>query len=125
MADYNSSFTGEQVDEAVQFAIDGAAKAVLYYDGSTNTVLASVNVSSVTDNALGDYSPNFQNSFVDGNYYSSSNSTNGNATLGSAIFDRVSGSCTLVTNTSSGGTMSSSSRRDNEATDALLFGTLA
>lgn len=46
----------------------GAAKAWLVYNGSTNTILASHNVSSVTDNATGDYTVNFTTAFSSGNY---------------------------------------------------------
>ena len=48
--------------------IQGSAKAWANYNGSTQTIRASFNVSSVTYNAVGDYSFNFTTAFADTNY---------------------------------------------------------
>ena len=50
-------------------AIYGSAKAWVTYKGtSTQAILASYNVSSVTNNGTGDYTINFTTAFADANY---------------------------------------------------------
>lgn len=46
----------------------GVAKAWILYDGNANSILASHNVSSVTDNGTGDYTINFTTAFSTANY---------------------------------------------------------
>ena len=46
------------------------SKAVATFDGQVNTIHASANVSSMTDNASGQYTLNWQNNFGNGNYTS-------------------------------------------------------
>lgn len=48
--------------------VNGRAKAWVSYDGSTNNVRSSYNVSSVTDNATGDFTVNFDNNLSSANY---------------------------------------------------------
>jgi len=49
--------------------IQGSAKAWVAYKGtSTQSILASYNVSSVTYNSAGNYTINFTNAFADTNY---------------------------------------------------------
>jgi len=62
------------------FGIEGIAKVRWAYDQTTPTVLGSVNVSSITDNAAGDYTPNFTNNMNDANYsVGSQSNSNANA----------------------------------------------
>jgi len=49
-------------------AIQGSAKAWVNFAGSTGTIRASYNVSSVTRNATGDYTVNFTSALADANY---------------------------------------------------------
>ena len=47
----------------------GIAKAMVLYNGVTNTILDSVNVTSVTDNGTGDFTINFTTPFSSANYF--------------------------------------------------------
>lgn len=51
-----------------QNAMNGIAKAWVNYNGTTQTIRGSFNVSSVTRNALGDYTVNFTASMPNANY---------------------------------------------------------
>lgn len=52
-------------------AIRGSAKAWVNWNGASPvTIRASYNVSSITRNAVGDYTVNFTNAFADANYVS-------------------------------------------------------
>lgn len=53
---------------ATQNGMTGIAKAWLMYDSSTQTINASFNVSSVTYNAVGDYTVNFSTTLSSANY---------------------------------------------------------
>ena len=53
---------------AMDNAIYGSAKAWVNYNGSSTTIRASYNVSSITRNAAGNYTINFTNAFSDANY---------------------------------------------------------
>ncbi len=56
----------------------GLIKAWVHFDGYNNTIDASFNISSVTDNGSGDYTFNFTNDFADVHYaWSGSASTAG------------------------------------------------
>lgn len=48
--------------------INGSAKAWVNFDGINNTIRASFNVSSITDNGTGNHSVNFTNAMSDANY---------------------------------------------------------
>jgi hypothetical protein len=48
--------------------IQGSAKAWVNYNGSSNTIRGSYNVSSVTDNGTGNFTVNFTNAMPDANY---------------------------------------------------------
>lgn len=52
--------------------VDGSAKAWVNFNGTgTVAVRAAFNVSSITDNGVGDYTVNFATALVDANYSSS------------------------------------------------------
>jgi hypothetical protein len=52
-----------------QPTIDGLAKAWVNFNGTgTVAIRASLNVSSITDNATGDYTVNFTTAFADADY---------------------------------------------------------
>ena len=48
--------------------IKGSAKAWCNYDGITNAIRGSYNVTSVTKNGTGDYTFNYTNAFANANY---------------------------------------------------------
>lgn len=50
------------------FTTEGVVKGRLNYNQGTPAVRDSMNVSSVTDNATGDFTVNFTNAFSDGEY---------------------------------------------------------
>lgn len=53
----------------VDTVVDGTAKAWVNFNGTgTVAVRAAFNVSSIADNGVGDYTINFTNAMVDGNY---------------------------------------------------------
>ena len=56
-----SSSTAEQIEQ-------GRAKLWLDYNGSTNSILDSFNVSSVTDSGTGQYTVNWSSNAGNGNY---------------------------------------------------------
>jgi hypothetical protein len=49
---------------ATGYVVSGSAKASFRYDQTTNTVLSSKNVSSITDDAAGEYSVNCTSAFL-------------------------------------------------------------
>jgi hypothetical protein len=51
---------------ATGYVVNGSAKAWVSYNGTTNAIRSSLNTSSMTDNATGDFAQNFTSSF-DGN----------------------------------------------------------
>jgi len=54
---------------AIENAINGSAKAWVNFNGTgTVAIRASYNVSSITDNGVGDYTVNFTNAFADINF---------------------------------------------------------
>lgn len=57
----NNSSTPAEVAE-------GRAKAWINYNGSTNAIRDSFNVSSITDEGTGSHQINFTNAFADANY---------------------------------------------------------
>lgn len=61
-------------------AIDGLAKAWVNFNGTgTVAIRAAFNVSSITDNAVGDYTVNFTNAMADSNYVAAGLSTRNTA----------------------------------------------
>jgi hypothetical protein len=53
---------------ATQNGMTGIAKAWVNYNGITNTILGSFNVSSITVNGTGDYSANFSTAMPNATY---------------------------------------------------------
>jgi hypothetical protein len=53
---------------AVTNVINGSAKAWVDYNGAGNTIRDSFNITSVTDNATGEFDVNFTTAFSDANY---------------------------------------------------------
>jgi len=45
------------------YVLNGSAKAWVNYKGTTNVIRSSLNTSSMTDNATGDFTQNFTSSF--------------------------------------------------------------
>ena len=65
----DSAGSNEITTANVKTAFDNRVKAHLNYKGtSTNTIRASLNISSVTDNTTGDYTNNFTNSMASADY---------------------------------------------------------
>lgn len=55
---------------STQDTMAGLAKVYVYYNQVTPAVLGSLNVSSVTDNTTGHFTPNYSNNMNDANYSS-------------------------------------------------------
>jgi hypothetical protein len=85
-------------DSTTQDTAKGTAKAWLNYNGSTNNILGSFNVSSVTVNGTGDYSVNFTTAMPSTGYAVTGMS--GTPSTADTVCDFVAGSGT-VTNTGS------------------------
>ena len=67
----NSVQTAKIVDDAVtnaKAALTGEILAWMQYRGDTNAIIGSGNVSSVTDNATGDFTMNFTTAMSDTNF---------------------------------------------------------
>jgi hypothetical protein len=60
----NIQATGETASRAVS----GVAAAWVNFDGSASSIITSQNISSLTDNATGDFSNTFTSSFSNDNY---------------------------------------------------------
>ena len=70
--------------------INGSAKAWVNFNGTgTVAIRASFNVSSITDNGVGDYTANFTTAMVDANYAAASQA-NTAASYGYTAFERAS-----------------------------------
>lgn len=89
----------------VSTVVDGSAKAWVNFNGTgTVAIRAAFNVTSITDNGVGNYTLNFTNALVDGNYSIASaggtfNTTNGTASSIGVIQSSMSGTPTLKTAT--------------------------
>lgn len=70
MVDYTLGSTGAEIDAAIAFADNGAAKAWVNYNQVTPAVNASYNNASVTDSASGVWKVNHTNVFADAFYAS-------------------------------------------------------
>jgi hypothetical protein len=88
---------------ATQNGMTGIAKAWLQYNGTTQTVVGSFNVSSVTYNATGKYTLNFTTAMPNANYAvscTSSNTNGGSYTgTGSLFYASTSAAGALTTTT--------------------------
>jgi hypothetical protein len=70
-----------------QTVISGSAKAWVNFNGTgTVAIRASFNVSSITDNATGDYTINFATALVDANYSAQQSAGDGTAAGGRFTF---------------------------------------
>jgi hypothetical protein len=66
--------------------INGSAKAWVNFDGTgTPAIRASFNVSSITDNGVGDYTVNFTSALVDANYCAALSGGEGTAGSGGRV----------------------------------------
>jgi hypothetical protein len=83
----------------VDTVISGSAKAWVNFNGTgTVAIRAQFNVSSITDNGVGDYTVNFTTAMVDVNFAWSGNASSAAAnTLGTIIQEYQSGSRTTST----------------------------
>ena len=69
-----------------QPTIDGLAKAWVNFNGTgTVAICASLNVSSITDNNVGDYTVNFTSALVDTNYCAALSGGEGTAGSGGRV----------------------------------------
>jgi hypothetical protein len=70
-----------------QTVISGSAKAWVNFNGTgTVAIRASFNVSSITDNATGDYTINFTTALADTNYSAQQCASDGSVGAGRLIF---------------------------------------
>lgn len=102
--------------------IQGSAKAWVNFNGSgTVAIRASYNVSSITDNGIGDYTINFTNAMPDANYCATgmtfNGDTNGNRGAGGVqIFDTTTTTASaLRIFTAYGATASSDGAKNDQA----------
>lgn len=51
-----------------EYVVNGSAKTWANFDGDPLSVRDSLNLSSVTDNGTGDYTPNYTNNFANSDY---------------------------------------------------------
>lgn len=69
-----------------------SARAWVNFNGNTNAIRASANVSSITDNGTGDYFVNFSTAISDSNYVTQfSSDTNGHSGVCSNIYQAQAG----------------------------------
>jgi len=86
------------------YVTNGSAKARLYYDQTGPTVIGSFNVSSVTDNSVGDFTVNLTNSFSDTNNFAVGGAVSSAGRAVSGPFTPLSTSAILLrTGTTAGG----------------------
>jgi hypothetical protein len=78
-------------------------KAWVNFNGTgTVAIRASYNVSSITDNGVGNYTVNFTSAMVDGNYCAAVASSNDNSSTiaeGTASYNHATGSCGVTAHT--------------------------
>ena len=65
--------TGAGADISTSYVVNGSAKALMYYDHSSNAVDHSFNTSSATDSGTGLYRINYSNNFSQTRPYSMNN----------------------------------------------------
>ena len=65
---YGETGNPAQLSTALGSAPSYSARAWVNFNGTTNSILASRNVSSITDNGVGDYTVNFTTPMPDQNY---------------------------------------------------------
>lgn len=87
---------------ATQNGMTGIAKAWVTWNGSTNVINGSFNVTSITKNTTGDYTINFTTAMSNATYSvttsaGSNNTTNGQAVLNVAQTSAASGAVTKTT----------------------------
>lgn len=87
----------------VDTVVDGSAKAWVNFNGTgTVAIRASFNVSSITDNAAGDYTVNFTSALADSNYavaFGGLGGTLSNITAGLVVIAGASSAANLKTTT--------------------------
>ena len=83
-----------------EYIVEGTAKAWGHWEGSDTTLDDSFNLSSVTDNSAGNYSPQYSITMANGNYMGGSHNGHGQLN-GSSDGTRLTvfavGSCTIST----------------------------
>lgn len=74
---------------ATQNGMTGIAKAWVNFDGTSASIRASFNVSSITKNGTGDYTINFTAAMQDANYSYSGSHSAGSAGVSSFVLNNV------------------------------------
>ena len=91
---------------ATQNGMTGIAKAWCYYNGSTQTVVGSFNVSSVTYNSTGDYTFNFTTAMANATYAVAGSSWNAGVSAGVlGVKSQTTSACTTNSVQTSTGTL--------------------
>lgn len=97
------------VSVPVDTVVNGSAKAWVNFNGTgTVAIRASGNVSSITDNGVGDYTVNFTNAMPDANYAVTGTAGVGATTsfnsviVGNGTASMATGSCRITTKNISG-----------------------
>jgi hypothetical protein len=102
------------------YSARGIAKAWLYYNGVSNTIVGSLNTTSVTDNATGDFTQNITNAFADTSGAVTTGKTNEVSNAGNAMAARVVTSSTIGIAAYEDGT-----KRDSSHNYTMVMGDLA
>jgi len=100
--------------------VNGSAKAWLYYNGVSNTIVGSLNTTSVTDNATGEFTQNITNAFADTNGAVTTGKTNEVSNAGNAMSARVATASTVGIAAYEDGT-----KRDSSHNYTMVMGDLA
>jgi len=124
MANYVSTLTGAQVEAVLGYANNGSSKVYLTYNHQTPAVNKSYNITSITDNATGEFTPNFTNVFTDAFWSTSGTSDEPNnntaiVSLGIDAVTKVTGSGKIRTNNSQ------AAATDSLSAEASIVGDLA
>jgi len=110
----------------VEGAVKGSAKAWVNFNGTgTVAIRASYNVSSITDNGVGDYTVNFTSAMVDANYSVALGGSRQNGTTSYLPQMPYSGGSPVTKTTSAfriyNGAPSVDTREDSYEIDAVIF----
>lgn len=108
------------------YVVNGSAKAWVNFNGTgTIAVRDSMNVSSLIDNAAGDYGVSYSNSLANANYSYVTTTSNGAALRASTLSVVSVSSATYRTSTALSGYIASGTYTDNPQNNCVIHGELA
>lgn len=98
---------------SVENVLNGTAKAWVNFNGTgTVAIRASYNVSSITDNGVGDYSVNFTSAMIDANYSAIVTCGDGSLILGASPLAYSISSIMVATSNAGSGYITASTKKD-------------